>query len=176
MRLNLREIIEIPGGSVPFSQELDTALLDFPSVRAYTAPITAEGKVVNTAGILTLQGRLHAQMLCVCDRCGAEFSRTVDLDLHADITADAQDDDPEVFTLDGDWLDVDEVLSTCFILSMDTKCLCKPDCAGLCDRCGANLNLGPCRCQKPRDPRMAVLEQLLDNKTDEEEEAAHNSD
>ena len=51
-----------------------------------------------------------------------------------------------------------------------------PDCAGLCDRCGANLNLGPCRCQKPRDPRMAVLEQLLDNKTDEEEEAAHNSD
>ena len=61
MRLNLREIIEIPGGSVPFSQELDTALLDFPSVRAYTAPITAEGKVVNTAGILTLQGRLHAQ-------------------------------------------------------------------------------------------------------------------
>ena len=118
MRLNLREIIEIPGGSVPFSQELDTALLDFPSVRAYTAPITAEGKVVNTAGILTLQGRLHAQMLCVCDRCGAEFPRTVDLDLHADITADAQDDDPEVFTLDGDWLDVDEVLSTCFFLAL----------------------------------------------------------
>ena len=42
MKLNLREIIEIPGGSVPFAQELDTALLDFPSVRAYTAPITAE--------------------------------------------------------------------------------------------------------------------------------------
>ena len=70
MKLNLREIIEIPGGSVPFAQELDTALLDFPSVRAYTAPITAEGKVVNTAGILTLQGKLHAEMLCVCDRCG----------------------------------------------------------------------------------------------------------
>ena len=66
MKLNLREIIEIPGGSVQFAQELDTALLDFPSVRAYTAPITAEGKVVNTAGILTLQGKLHAQMLCVC--------------------------------------------------------------------------------------------------------------
>ena len=82
MKLNLREIIEIPGGSVPFAQELDTALLDFPSVRAYTAPITAEGKVVNTAGILTLQGKLHAEMLCVCDRCGAEFPRTVDLDLH----------------------------------------------------------------------------------------------
>ena len=145
MRLNLREIIEIPGGSVPFSQELDTALLDFPSVRAYTAPITAEGKVVNTAGILTLQGRLHAQMLCVCDRCGAEFPRTVDLDLHADITADAQDDDPEVFTLDGEWLDVDEVLSTCFILTMHTRYLCSPDCAGPVDRCRPKLHLRTCR-------------------------------
>ena len=28
MKLNLREIIEIPGGSVPFAQELDTALLE----------------------------------------------------------------------------------------------------------------------------------------------------
>ena len=32
MRLNLREIIEIPGGSVPFRCELETEMLDFPSI------------------------------------------------------------------------------------------------------------------------------------------------
>ena len=48
------------------------------------------------------------------------------------------------------------------VLDMDTKSLCRPDCAGLCDTCGANLNLGPCSCRKQRDPRLAVLEQLLD--------------
>lgn len=163
MKLNLREIIEIPGGKVPFAQTLDTQWLDFPSVKEYTAPITAEGEVVNTAGILTLQGTLHAQMICICDRCGAEFPVDKTLSLNAGITADAAaDDDPEVFTLDGDWLDLDEVLNTLFVLDMDTKSLCKPDCAGLCDTCGANLNLGPCQCRKPLDPRLAVLEQLLD--------------
>lgn len=163
MKLNLREIIEIPGGKVPFAQTLDTQWLDFPSVKEYTAPVTAEGEVVNTAGILTLQGTLRAQMVCICDRCGTEFAVDKTLNLHAGITADtAADDDPEVFPLDGDWLDLDEVLNTLFVLDMDTKSLCKPDCAGLCDTCGANLNLGPCSCRKPRDPRLAVLEQLLD--------------
>ena len=163
MKLNLREIIEIPGGKVPFAQTLDTQWLDFPSVKAYTAPITAEGEVINTAGILTLQGTLRAQMICVCDRCGTEFPVDKTLELRAGITADpAADDDPEVFTLDGDWLDLDEVLHTLFVLDMDTKSLCRPDCVGLCDTCGANLNLGPCSCRKQRDPRLAVLEQLLD--------------
>ena len=102
-------------------------------------------------------------MICVCDRCGTEFPVDKTLELRAGITADsAADDDPEVFTLDGDWLDLDEVLHTLFVLDMDTKSLCRPDCAGLCDTCGANLNLGPCSCRKQRDPRLAVLEQLLD--------------
>ena len=55
-----------------------------------------------------------------------------------------------------------EVLSTCFILDMETKFLCKEDCKGLCPSCGKNLNLGPCGCRKEIDPRFAVLEQLLD--------------
>ena len=34
----------------------------------------------------------------------------------------------------------------------------------LCPRCGADLNLGPCGCKREKDPRLAVLEQLLDDK------------
>ena len=165
MKLDLKDIIEIPGGHVSFSQEVDTELLDFPSVLAYTAPITAEGEVRNTAGILELTGKLSASMQCVCDRCGTEFDRSKQIDLHATVTANPEaDDDPEIFALEGDWLDLDEVLTTLFILDMDAKILCKEDCAGLCPQCGKNLNDGPCGCKKPRDPRMAVLEQLLDDK------------
>ena len=54
------------------------------------------------------------------------------------------------------------ILYTCFVFDMDAKMLCKPDCAGLCDGCGANLNHEKCNCKKPVDPRWAVLEQLLD--------------
>ena len=162
MRLNLREIIEIPGGSIPFECELDTNNLDFPAVKAYKSKPHAVGRVYNEAGVLNLSGEIRADMLCVCDRCGAEFDSIKTTALHATIVEEDDEENPELFLLDGDEIDLDEILSTCFILDMETKFLCREDCKGLCSRCGKNLNLGPCGCRKEIDPRFAVLEQLLD--------------
>ena len=137
MRLNLRDIIEVPGGSV-------------------------EGRVYNEAGILRLEGLLTAELLCVCDRCGEEFESLKETELDAVLVEENPGDDPELFVLQDDGIDLDEVLTTLFVLDMETKFLCKEDCRGLCPTCGKNLNLGPCACRKPIDPRFAVLEQLLD--------------
>ena len=162
MRLNLREIIEIPGGSVPFECELETEGLDFPSIKGYISRPFAEGRVFNEAGILTLEGTLTAELTCICDRCGAEFDSVKETELSVTIVEENTGDDPELYLLQGDEIDLDEILSTCFVLDMETKFLCTEDCKGLCSSCGANLNLGPCQCRKPIDPRFAVLEQLLD--------------
>ena len=162
MRLNLREIIEIPGGSVPFKCELETEGLDFPSIKEYISRPFAEGRVFNEAGILTLEGTLTAEMICYCDRCGAEFDSVKEMPLSVTIVEEDTADNPELFLLEGDEIDLDEILSTCFVLDMETKFLCDEDCKGLCSSCGKNLNLGPCGCRKTIDPRFAVLEQLLD--------------
>ena len=162
MRLNLREIIEIPGGSVPFACELETGNLDFPSIKEYKGKPYAEGRVYNEAGILKLEGLLCAEMTCICDRCGTEFDSIKETPLAATIVEEDPEDNPELFVLEGDEIDLSEILSTCFILDMETKFLCREDCKGLCSTCGKNLNLGPCECRKPIDPRFAVLEQLLD--------------
>ena len=162
MRLNLREIIEIPGGFVPFEAELDTENLYFPSVTAYNSKPRAVGQVKNEAGVLHLTGTLTADMVCICDRCGGEFESTKELRLDATIVEEDTGVNPELFLLEGDEIDLSDILSTCFILDMETKFLCSEDCKGLCDRCGSNLNLGPCGCRKQIDPRFAVLEQLLD--------------
>lgn len=45
-------------------------------------------------------------------------------------------------------IDVLEEISQALILSFPFKPLCRQDCAGLCPRCGENLNEGPCRCAK----------------------------
>ena len=37
---------------------------------------------------------------------------------------------------------------------------CRPECRGLCPRCGANLNDGPCSCTTPADPRWDALRSL----------------
>ena len=162
MRLDLREIIEIPGGSVPFSCELETEELAFPSVRSYRGKPRAQGRVYNEAGVLHLEGVLTAEMTCTCDRCGADFDSVKETELNAVIVEEESEEYPELFVLDGNEIDLDEILSTCFILDMETKFLCREDCKGLCSTCGKNLNEGPCGCGKQKDPRFAVLEQLLD--------------
>ena len=164
MFLDLHEIIEVPGGRVPFRCQLDRERLTFPSLVRFDGPVTAEGAVKNTAGILELTAVVEADMTVRCDRCAAEFSEHTALPVEAVLKADADDDDyADLFPLDGDGVDVSDVLEACFILNMDTKFLCSEDCKGLCPACGRNLNDGPCGCAKQIDPRMAVLGQLLDD-------------
>ena len=162
MLLDLREIIEVPGGSVDFDCELETDRLDFPSVRAYRTKPHAVGRVYNEAGVLHLEGTLTAEMICLCDRCGTAFDSVKETPLFATIVEEESEEFPELFALEGNSVDLDELLATLFILDMETKFLCREDCKGLCSRCGKNLNLGPCGCRKEIDPRFAVLEQLLD--------------
>ncbi|MBR1457278.1 MAG: DUF177 domain-containing protein, partial [Oscillospiraceae bacterium] len=148
--------------SLPFSCELETEELAFPSVRSYRGKPRAQGRVYNEAGVLHLEGVLTAEMTCTCDRCGEEFASVKEMPLDATIVEENPEDDPNLYLLDGNEIDLDEILATCFILDMETKFLCREDCKGLCSTCGKNLNEGPCGCGKQKDPRFAVLEQLLD--------------
>ena len=163
--MNLHELLLNPGSRLPFRCELSTDRLDFPAVLSYTAAPVGEGFIVNNAGALTLRGTLSAAMRCVCDRCAAEFDREVSYPLDIPLASELQDEEnPDYFLLEGDELDLEELLETVFILNMDTRFLCRDDCKGLCSRCGKNLNEGPCGCRTESDPRLAVLEQLLDDK------------
>ena len=159
--MNLHELLLNPGSRLPFRCELSTDRLDFPAVLSYTAVPVGEGFIVNNAGALTLRGTLSAAMRCVCDRCAAEFDREVSYPLDIPLASELQDgENPDYFLLEGDELDLEELLETVLILNMDTR----EDCKGLCSRCGKNLNEGPCDCRTGSDPRLAVLEQLLDDK------------
>ena len=162
MRINLCEIIEMPGKSLPFSCELETERLMCPSIKTFLSSPEAEGEIVNTAGALTLLGTLRSDMLLVCDRCGCEYDSVKETQLEATIVEEDTGVNPELFVLEGDGVNLTEIVETLFILDMETKFLCREDCKGLCSACGRNLNLGPCGCRKQIDPRFAVLEQLLD--------------
>ena len=163
MRLDLSKIIEMPGAEERFAVTLDPERLTDPAVRSYACPPEASGKVVNTAGLLDLRATVNARMTCICDRCGKQFEREKVMEIDVPLAADAEGEvGPDEFEIEGDGIEVDQVLETCFILSMETKQLCKEDCKGLCPVCGKDLNTGPCGCTKPVDPRLAVLGQLLD--------------
>ena len=91
MKLDLSQIIEMPGKSISFLTDLDVERLSAPSIKSFTAPPHAEGRVSNTAGVLTLTGTIHADMVCICDRCGKEFFLRKELPVEAKIAADESD-------------------------------------------------------------------------------------
>ncbi len=168
MKLDLREILDTPGARLPFEQELSADRLGFDSIEEYLEPVAARGEIVNTAGVLTARGEISARMRCVCDRCGREFELTRRVEVDTPIVPESEcsdgegDYESEAYPMEGDWLDIDDLLETEFILDMPTKFLCREDCKGVCPKCGKNLNDGECDCRPDVDPRFAALAQLLD--------------
>ena len=165
MRIDLHELLITPGKTLSFRRELDTERLDDPAVTAYAAAPVGEGIIRNEAGYISLRGEIRADMICICDRCAKEFPFHKVTELEVTLADELEDEEnPDYFLLEDDKLDIDELLETNFILDMDSRYLCKEDCKGLCSRCGADLNEGSCSCTREKDPRLAVLEQLLDDK------------
>lgn len=164
MRLDLRKILHTPDGQKPFQFQLDLSDLDFYGRKPVSGPVFVQGSVTNHAGALVLEGTVETRLDLVCDRCGKEFSREKSVVLDSLVAQELEDEEnDDILLLEGTELDLDQVAAEAFILAMDTKNLCSDDCKGLCTRCGANLNLGPCGCKPEVDPRLAALAQLLDN-------------
>ena len=165
MLLGLSKIIDCPGQSVSFSTSIDLSDLRYGNCYPVTEAVKAEGQVRNTAGVLVMTGNVTTCIHGVCDRCAADFSRDVDIPLNVVLVTELSNEENEdewVFPLEGDSADLEDIVRTVFVLNMDSKLLCKEDCAGICHRCGKNLNDGPCSCQKELDPRFAALKQLLE--------------
>ena len=168
MRLDLRPILRTPGASLPFQFELDLSGLDFSGEKPFAHPVRVGGTVRNMAGALSLEGTAETTLELVCDRCLKPFARELALPVSTLLAEELEDEEnDEIVLLEDGEVDAGDLARTAFILGMDTKTLCSEDCKGLCPRCGADLNLGPCGCGREADPRLAVPAKLLENRGNE---------
>lgn len=97
-----------------------------------------------------------------CDRClgpvSAPFESTVIWSFRAGVGAEETfgeltDEEIELeeqstFGFEGTEIRLGPRVWEELVLNAPAKYLCREDCAGLCPRCGANLNEGPCKCPK----------------------------
>ena len=165
MLLGLSEIMDRPGATVDFSTSVDLQDLQYGNCYPVSEPVLASGFVRNTAGVLVMTGNITTTIHGVCDRCAADFDAEVSFPIDVVLVTELSNEENEdewVFPLEGDSADLEDIVRTVFVLNLDSKLLCKPDCKGMCCRCGKNLNDGPCGCQKELDPRFAALRQLLE--------------
>ena len=165
MVIDVRPILHTPGKRLDFQFELDLSDLEFDGRKPIVRPVAVEGEVRNTADLLELDLTAEAALDAVCDRCGKEFLLEKEAEYRCMLAEELQNEESdEIVLLEDGKVDAGELARTAFILGMDSKTLCSEDCKGLCPRCGADLNLGPCSCKKEPDPRLAALASLLENK------------
>ena len=165
MILDVTSVLHTPGGRLPFQFSMDLSDLEFGGRYPVSRPVAVEGEVRNSADVLTLTLTASTTLDAVCDRCGKAFSQEKAVPYSCMLAEELQNEDSDdIVLLEAGKVDAGELARTAFVLGMDTKTLCSEDCKGLCPRCGANLNDGPCGCRKEPDPRLAVLAKLLENK------------
>ena len=123
MRLNLKEIIHVPGGVCPFDYQLDLSGLDFSGAHPIDRPVAVRGQVRNMAGALLLEGTASTTLHLTCDRCGKPLAREKVVPLETLLATELSDErsDDEIVLLEGDEVDLDEVAATAFVLAMESK-------------------------------------------------------
>ena len=144
----MRTVGELPPGDPAF-EGLDLDLAE---------PVQVKGQLQATAdGEYLWRGQIHAVVRGECRRCLTEVLDDVDVDVDAAVfsTDPEAADDPDFYPLPerANAVDVGIVVREELALAGPPHLLlCREDCAGLCPRCGADLNAGPCACHAPAEP------------------------
>ena len=166
MLLNLRDVLASEGMCLPFDYAFSLAEEELYGERPFQGPVKVQGKLENKADVFYLTAAVSVPVSTRCARCGKPVEYVKKLDLALVITQTVSGDDlaEDVYVVEGDSFELDDIVREELLLHMELTVLCKEDCKGLCPRCGANLNDGPCGCKREVDPRLAVLAKLLENK------------
>ncbi|HVC47557.1 MAG TPA: DUF177 domain-containing protein [Terracidiphilus sp.] len=163
-----------------FDVELGPGVVDFGDEAEQVGALRAEGRAEvihehrgpkEIVADIRLKGRFAGRFEVPCARC----VEPVELPLEAEydlifrpLGADAGSPERAISTgeteigyYQGDSLLLEDVLREQVLLSLPARTLCKPDCKGLCVRCGKNRNLETCTCEEgPADPRWEALQGL----------------
>jgi len=117
---------------------------------------------------IRLRGQFAGRFQVPCARCvePVEIPLASDFDLiFRPVVADSEPTErsitppeTEIGYYQKDSLLLEDVLREQVLLSLPVRTLCKPDCKGLCPRCGQNRNSQECSCDVgPSDPRWEAL-------------------
>jgi uncharacterized protein len=130
--------------------------------------LTGRLRLTRTPQGIVVQGVLHAQKSVECVRCLTLVDVPIEIPFEELFVLSsnplASNPDNKDYVIDeGGIIDLTPIMREEGIVAVPIQVLCQAECKGLCQRCGQNLNEGPCDCDPDdTDPRMASLRLLLD--------------
>lgn len=127
----------------------------------FSKPINADGTISLMDDMVEVKLKVSTELILPCSRCLELFNYPLEFEVNENIsTVDTEDDGISV--IEGDDINVTEILENSIIMALPTKILCKEDCKGLCQQCGANLNDTSCTCNNDDvDIRFSNLKDLF---------------
>jgi uncharacterized protein len=159
--IDVRDLLDRPGSARRVRLEepvegLHTELADVQEGAPIHGELTLEGV---TEGVF-VSGSVAGRMSFRCARCLREFAGDFDVAMsELYVLRPGPDDD---YALAEDLtLDPEPMVRDAVVLQMPFSPLCRPDCMGLCERCGGDRNLGECTCGPSVDPRWSALGALI---------------
>jgi uncharacterized protein len=171
MKYNAAQLLVEPVGTIR-QYELDEPPYEIDAGVRTTAPLQGQVKLTRTNRGILADARLRTELQQECSRCIEdvvapvsvrfleEFYPTVDL--RTGLPAKAPEGGSGFMMTEAHEVDLTEAVRQSVLLEMPMKPLCRPDCAGLCPRCGKNLNEGPCGHEdEPTDHRLSALADWL---------------
>lgn len=134
---------------------------------AFTEKSPLELHIQNRDGhklLIEARGRVVVQ--ASCDRCLEDVPVEVRLDFSKEFAIEEQklvfEDLDDAEYIEGQILDTDRLVYDEILVNWPMKVLCKDDCKGICNKCGINLNLQDCTCDRTVvDPRMAAIQDIF---------------
>jgi uncharacterized protein len=134
MKININKIalegIVLDEEISPEGLDLETEIVKF------NGPIKIRAEVSRITNAVTVSLSLNGSSRLICSRCLNDFEISLNKNLRLNYPADKS---VPVIDLDPD-------IRQEIILDYPMKPLCKPNCKGLCPKCGKNLNEGGCSC------------------------------
>jgi uncharacterized protein len=163
MLLDLKDIFVSDGETKDVSYPLSMSDVEIGGEHPFNSPVEIRAHAQNKAGMVTLDIYADFSYSTVCGRCLTPIERRFEYHFPHKVIENLEEDFNDDYIEAPDLtVDLDELASSDILLELPTKFLCKGDCQGLCQKCGHNLNLGDCGCDKTEiDPRLEALKELL---------------
>jgi uncharacterized protein len=164
--LDVRDLLDSPGSSrevhlnEPF-EDLQTELAEVPS----DVPVHVEVLLESVVEGILVSGSLSGRIEYRCARCLKPFSGDFGVEVTELFALEPAGDEDQYPVREG-VIDLEPMVRDAVLLAIPFSPLCRPDCLGLCERCGGDRNLGECSCPPAVDPRWEPLSHLgLDRTT-----------